>query len=183
MTAGSRSPQVAVRRAGAADAAAWVECYLVALEAAYGDLMPPEFGALHRARQAELVAAKEAELADGSSDAPVRGWVAEDARGVVVAVACVRDGANGWERDRGLPPATATLQLEKLYALPAALGTGAGPALFDAAVGDAPSYLWLVEGNARAERFYRRRGYVPDGVTTMGGPSWFERTMVRLARP
>ncbi|GAA1889968.1 GNAT family N-acetyltransferase [Lapillicoccus jejuensis] len=175
-------PQVSVRRAGAADAGAWVACYLDALEAAYGDLMPPAFGPVHRAREAELVAAKEVELADGSPLAPVRGWVAEDERGVVLAVACVRDGANGWERDRGLPPATATLQLEKLYAVPAALGTGAGPALFAAAVGDAASYLWLVEGNERAERFYRRRGYVPDGVRTLGGPTWFERTMVRLAR-
>ena len=87
-----------------------------------------------------------------------------------------------WEAERGLPPASTSLQLEKLYSRPAALGTGVGQALLDAAIGDAPAYLWLVDGNARAAAFYRRNGFRPDGVETTGGPSWFGRRMVRLHR-
>jgi GNAT superfamily N-acetyltransferase len=56
-----------------------------------------------------------------------------------------------------------------LYAHPDAFGRGAGPALLDAAIeamrerGYRESILWMLEGNRRAEAFYERRGWTPDG--------------------
>lgn len=56
-----------------------------------------------------------------------------------------------------------------LYAHPDAFGLGAGPALLDAAIeamrerGHRESILWMLEGNRRAEAFYERRGWTPDG--------------------
>ncbi|MEO3935768.1 GNAT family N-acetyltransferase [Dermatophilaceae bacterium Soc4.6] len=173
-------PALTVRRAAPADARAWVACYLDALEAAYAVLMPAEFGPLQRGRESELVDDKRASF-DPDPEAPTRGWVAE-ADGLVVAVAQVSTAPTRWEGERGLPPPSTSLQLEKLYSRPSALGSGVGQALLDTAVGDRAAYLWLVDGNARAASFYRRNGFGPDGVETTGGPSWFGRRMVRLHR-
>ena len=40
----------------------------------------------------------------------------------------------------------------QLYVLRAAHGTGLGAALQEAAIGSADAYLWIMDGNARAER-------------------------------
>ena len=50
--------------------------------------------------------------------------------------------------------------------LAVAYGSGAGQLLLDAAVGDAPAYLWVMDGNGRAEAFYHRNGFSRDGATT-----------------
>lgn len=80
-------------------------------------------------------------------------WVAERA-GEIVGVA-VRSGA----------------ELRSLYVTPEAWGTGAATELMKAALGairgegHAVSTLWVVEGNARARRFYEREGWAPTGET------------------
>lgn len=56
------------------------------------------------------------------------------------------------------------LELEGIYLLAAAHGSGLGQALLDAVIGDAPAFLWVAEGNTRAEAFYRRNGFVRDGA-------------------
>lgn len=56
------------------------------------------------------------------------------------------------------------LQLEGLYVLDAHHGTGVGQALLDAAIGDRPAFLWALDDNPRAHAFYRRNGFVRDGV-------------------
>ena len=56
------------------------------------------------------------------------------------------------------------LHLYSLYVLAAAHGTGVGQALIDAALGGAPASLWVAEDNPRAQAFYRRNGFVPDGT-------------------
>ena len=43
-------------------------------------------------------------------------------------------------------------------------GSGAGRALLDAVVGDEPASLWVVNPNPRAQAFYRKAGFVPDGM-------------------
>ncbi|GAA4980995.1 GNAT family N-acetyltransferase [Kineococcus glutinatus] len=74
----------------------------------------------------------------------------------------------GAARDEDLPAGTG--EVHALYVLPAAWGRGTGGALLDAAVaelltGGAPGVvLWALEGNARARRFYERRGWRTDGV-------------------
>jgi GNAT superfamily N-acetyltransferase len=50
-----------------------------------------------------------------------------------------------------------------IYLLDAYHGTGIGQQLFDAAMGDLPSFLWVAADNPRAHGFYRRNGYRPDG--------------------
>jgi GNAT superfamily N-acetyltransferase len=60
-------------------------------------------------------------------------------------------------------------ELYAIYALPEAWGSGAGPALMDAALGTlrrsgfATAHLWVLEDNPRARRFYEREGWTHDG--------------------
>lgn len=55
------------------------------------------------------------------------------------------------------------LLLSSLYVLVRWHGQGLGRALLEHAVGDAPAYLWVAEGNDRAQRFYERNGFALDG--------------------
>lgn len=124
------------------------------------------------------------DLTDESRSDPAsvhRGWLAEDDIGVV-AVAEAGPGPVAWEIDWGFPPPSTSCELHRLYALPRAHGSGVGQSLLDVAIGDGPAYLWIVAGNARAEAFYRRNRFVPDGVIGSGGPAWFGRTMFRMHR-
>ena len=67
------------------------------------------------------------------------------------------------------PPA-AEAQLDAIHVLPEHLGRGAGPLLLEAAVarfaawGCSGAWLWVVEGNERAQAFYRREGWTHDGT-------------------
>jgi L-amino acid N-acyltransferase YncA len=55
-------------------------------------------------------------------------------------------------------------ELEGIYVLAAMHGSGAGQALLDAAIGDAPAYLWVADDNPRAQAFYARNGFRRDGA-------------------
>jgi len=61
-------------------------------------------------------------------------------------------------------------ELCALYLLPSFWGRGIGLALVQAArarmveLGFRSAVLWLLKGNVRGERFYRRDGWVPDGA-------------------
>ena len=44
-------------------------------------------------------------------------------------------------------------------------GTGAGQRLLDAAIGDAPAFLFVADRNPRAVRFYERNGFEFDGAS------------------
>lgn len=57
------------------------------------------------------------------------------------------------------------LQLYSIYVLARDHGTGLGQALLDAAIGDAPAQLWVLDGNERAIAFYRRNGFRLDGAS------------------
>lgn len=74
------------------------------------------------------------------------------------------------------------LELWALYVHPLRHGSGAGRMLADAAIGDLPAFLWVLEGNARAIRFYEKIGFAFDGVTKderTGGVVLHELRMVR----
>ncbi len=68
--------------------------------------------------------------------------------------------ASGASRDE---PAPTPLELYAIYVLAAHHGSGAGQALLDAAVGDRPASLWMLEHNPRAQAFYARNGFRSDG--------------------
>jgi ribosomal protein S18 acetylase RimI-like enzyme len=59
-------------------------------------------------------------------------------------------------------------------------GTGFGYALCSAAIGDSPAYLWVLDQNARAIRFYERQGFTFDGGVHEE-PDRLKRRMVRHA--
>ncbi len=53
-----------------------------------------------------------------------------------------------------------------LYVLAEHHGSGAGAGLLDAVVpAGVPAYRWVADPNPRAQAFYRKHGFVPDGVT------------------
>ncbi|WFR66972.1 GNAT family N-acetyltransferase [Curtobacterium flaccumfaciens] len=57
------------------------------------------------------------------------------------------------------------LHLYVLYLLDGHHGSGAGGALLDAVIEpSAPAVLWVADPNPRAQAFYRKRGFVADGV-------------------
>ena len=172
-----------IRRAGPGDAAAWVRIYLDSLSAAYTSFMPPEFFVQQRARAGELVERYRAGFAAqrADPDLPHRAWLAVDAAGPAGIVE-VQLGPAEWELARGFPPAGVSRQLAKLYTLPRAHGTGLGQALLDTAIGAGPAYLWIMAGNSRAEAFYRRNRFVPDGLAVSAGPSWSSRPTFRMHR-
>ncbi|WP_353649513.1 GNAT family N-acetyltransferase [Nakamurella sp. A5-74] len=63
--------------------------------------------------------------------------------------------------------AVRALELWSIYVLAQTYGTGVGPALLDAALGDAPAQVWLAADNARATAFYAKHGFVEDGVRSL----------------
>ena len=70
--------------------------------------------------------------------------------------------AVGPARDDDAPTPT---ELQVINVLAAHHGTGLANHLLTAALGDAPAYLWVVEGNERAQAFYRRHRFAVDGAT------------------
>ncbi len=69
-------------------------------------------------------------------------------------------------------------ELYSIYVLPSAHGSGAGPALMDAAVAALArrfdeAILWVATENPRAKRFYERHGWIADGerVDSIAGAS------------
>lgn len=88
--------------------------------------------------------------------------------------------AVGPDAEHGFPPAR-PLHLFSIYLLAAAHGNGAGQALHDAVLGDAPAQLWVLRGNARAISFYTRNGFAFDGFeyADPADPNMVELRMVR----
>lgn len=77
-------------------------------------------------------------------------------------------------------------ELRELYVDPDHWGTDVASLLHDRAIADlvaadfATAVLWVVDGNERAIRFYRRRGWRADGwrrTETVGTTTWQELRM------
>ncbi len=138
----------------------WQEAYAGLMPAPYLDsLDPDDFAASWRAR---LLAPR----------AGVRHWLARDDAGIVGLA------TSGPARDEDAPT---EWQLYAINVLARGHGTGVGSGLLDAAIGDRPAYLWVVEGNDRAIAFYRKHRFTDDGVRDhlpeTGTPE------VRMSRP
>ena len=85
----------------------------------------------------------------------------------------------GMEFDGAAPPRDR--QLYMLYVAAAEHGGGAGQALLDAVLGDAPAVLWVAKENPRAIAFYERNGFAFDGAeqTDPMVPSIVDARMLR----
>lgn len=103
-----------------------------------------------------------------------RGYVLEPLTTTLALLVAVRDGTVvGWTsfgsgRDED---GAGDGEVYGIYADPAAWSTGVGHALLSAAeqriadAGHARAYLWVLDGNDRADAFYGRHGWEADGAT------------------
>ncbi|WP_411285120.1 GNAT family N-acetyltransferase [Lapillicoccus sp.] len=152
------------------DAEALADLHLDVWEDAYADLMPASVFAERRARRAQRVASWRSIIAAGSS-ANLLAW---SSQGRLMGFSSTGPGRDSPED--ALPP----LELMALYVRAEVYGTGLGYALCEAAMGSSPAYLWVLDGNARATRFYERQGFVLDGATKPDDVG-LEKRMVRRA--
>lgn len=166
------------------DAEDYVRCHVDCLAETYEEIMPPDFAALHRADLAGQVARTRAAWRENAAEPEprTRAWLARDETGEVVGVVRSGPGMQAWEAALDSPPPSAPFQLHHLYTRRRTYGTGLGRALLDLAVGDRDTYLWILYGNPRADRFYQRQGFGADGGTMTCGRTWFYREMYRLVR-
>jgi GNAT superfamily N-acetyltransferase len=167
------------------DAEEYVRCHVDCLAETYAAIMPPAFVEEHRRDlPGEVIRTREAwRLAAGPDGPRTQVWIARAAGGQVVGIVRSGPGAQDWERRLDAPATSVPFQLHHLYTRAWTHGTGLGRRLLATAVDDRPTYLWILHGNPRADRFYRRQGFAPDGATMGCGASWFHRTMYRLVRP
>jgi ribosomal protein S18 acetylase RimI-like enzyme len=77
------------------------------------------------------------------------------------------------------PPAD--WELYAINLLSRAQGTGLADELLDRSLGDRAAYLWVIEGNERAQAFYRKHGFDDDGGRTIDEPSGAPE--IRMVRP
>lgn len=73
-------------------------------------------------------------------------------------------------------------ELEGIYSPARVHGSGVGQLLLDAVIADSPAYLWVLDGNARAEAFYRRNSFRRDGAEREHAVAGIPRTTVRMVR-
>ena len=159
-----------IRQATPEDAEAVVHMHTLAHEETYGDRLSAEFFRARRASIPERVERRRPYLA--SSDPRI---IAVDANNEVVGLA-----DSGPSRDEDGPEA---LELYSLYALRRTHGSGLGAALLNAAIGESPAYLWVLENNSRALAFYLKHGFRPDGGRGQLPHEWEELPEIRMVRP
>ncbi len=159
------------------DAGTIAQVRLACWREAYAHLLSEELLLAQEQRHAEDTA-----MWEGVVDAG-RPVVVAEVGGEVVGLVATFD-----HRDRTGPvrrPADehrpADLELCLLYLLAARHGSGLGQALLDAAIGDRACFLWVAEDNPRAQAFYARNGFRPDGVRYVE-TKWEDLVEVRLVR-
>jgi GNAT superfamily N-acetyltransferase len=138
-----------VRSAELSDARGIAEVHVRAWQEAYSHLVPADALAKQSVQQRAL---RWAEI------------IGDDVTTVLVAVEA--GSIIGWASASAgraeNPPRN--LELEGIYVLASAYGSGAGQALLDAAIAKSPAFLWVAEDNPRARAFYGRNGFAPDGA-------------------
>jgi len=144
-----------VRRARPGDEHAVAEVHVHSWQVAYRGLLPTTF--LDRLDPAER--AQRYSFAADSPDAPLTAVATEGER--IFGFVTVGPG-----RD---PDSDGTGELYAIYVDPSWWGRGVGRSLIGEARrllvgrGHSEALLWVLAGNARAERFYRADGWHPDG--------------------
>lgn len=168
--------RITLRQPRPADAEAWVSFLAREQARTYADLVPESF---------EHAAAAEANVEDSRAtfaDPGDRNLLIAEHEGVLVGVAATVPAPADWEVALGYVPAPADRVLARLYVAPAWHGTGLAATLFDRVIDDRAHYLWLIDANARAGRFYERRGFrhLPEQFTA--GAHWGGIGMHRMLR-
>ena len=151
---------MSVRSAMPFDARAIAAVHVEAWRVAYQDLLPTEvLAGLSVEARARQWAARLRERGDRTLT------IVTPASGPIAGFCSLALPA----RDPGEPPDVG--EIPALYVSPAAFGRGLGFELVEAALaamrarGYREAILWMLGGNERAERFYRRTGWHRDGGT------------------
>lgn len=160
------------------DAEAWFEFLIAQQSATYAGIVPGDFAE----RQQTYRAAWVPELAAGFADPGTGRALVAKVNGELVGIAAIDDAPADWEVANGLTPAPAARQLNRLYVAPEFHGTGLADALFTNVDDGRPLYLWLIDGNDRAQKFYARRGFSLLPEQFHAGPSWGDVGMHRMLR-
>lgn len=149
--------RMTIRAAVPGDAAGTAAVHVQSWQRAYAEILDPAFlGAL-------------------SVDRYTEGWnrILADVPAPRVAVALDEDGRIlGFTHvcpSRDSDAKTSTGELTSIYLEPASWGAGLGSWLHDDAVdalvnSHTEATLWVLEANARARRFYERKGWTADGT-------------------
>jgi GNAT superfamily N-acetyltransferase len=159
-----------LRQATPEDSMAVVLFHTLAHEESYGHLMSPEFFRDRRASIRERAERRRPHLA--VADPRI---IAVDGDNHIVGLADAGPGRDD--------PGPEELELSSIFTLRHTYGTGLGAALLSAAVGDSPAYLWVLRDNPRAQAFYAKHGFRPDGTSGLLPPEWEELPEIRMVRP
>lgn len=178
-----------VRLARSDDVALIAEIHVRSWQAAYAGLIPQDYlDALDPARRLDRWAAAVA----GTQQAAAAGAGTAGQREAVLVATGEQDRAAGFAsvgacRDADERGAGAG-EIRAIYLEPAAWGTGLGRELMTAAtarlaeLGYRQATLWVLDGNARARRFYTAAGFEPDGAVKIDGERGFTLQEIRYRR-
>jgi GNAT superfamily N-acetyltransferase len=162
-----------IRPATVEDAEIYVRTHVAGLHETYETIMPREYHEYYDAEVPALIERRRVAFEEAlRTESGARSWLAFDDDGEPVAIA-----TSGPGRDHD-----PDFELHHIYTLRSTHGSGLGQRLLDTAIGARGAYLWILEGNPRAERFYVRNGFAPDGTSMLCGPTWHHRPMFRMDR-
>jgi GNAT superfamily N-acetyltransferase len=165
--------EIAVRRAATGDAEACAYCHLLSWREAYAGIVDPVMLAERTADVEGRVARWRQFIEDGAER-----WIAVNpSPDAPVTDRVVGFSAPGFCRDEDAPR---KLELYAIYVRQAWWGSGIGDRLLEVAIGNEPATLWVLEANARAQRFYARHGFEPDGARK--DDPFFSRPEIRMVR-
>jgi GNAT superfamily N-acetyltransferase len=161
---------VVLRPAVADDAEAGADLHLACWRESYGPLVGPDLLEQRLQERERWVRAWHGQLAQGP---PRTMAVAGDE---LVGFAVTGPSRDGTKQSGSAAP----YELYAVYTRRVWWGTGLGQALLDAVLPDGPTSLWVLEANQRAQAFYRRNGFAPDGAREhYAGLDAWELRMVR----
>ena len=164
---------VTIRIATPADARSIARVHIASWREAYSGIVPDEY------LSSLDVQARERRWTDILTDPGWTTWLAE------MAQRTVGFASIGPNRDEDADPGD--LELYAIYLDPEAWGRGVARQLMRTLLAEVPPTtpvsLWVLADNDRARHFYRRHGFVPDGVEKIEEYSGKSLTEVRYRRP
>ncbi|ACZ31300.1 GCN5-related N-acetyltransferase [Xylanimonas cellulosilytica DSM 15894] len=169
---------VIIRAATPQDAARIAQVHVTSWQSAYAELLPADYLAdldpdVRAGRWASVLSTKE-----GSATAGHVLVAEQDGRTLGFA-------SFGLSADEDAEPGT--YELYAMYLEPGAWGRGVARELMRTVLASIPAgavmTLWVLDGNDRAQHFYRRHGFHPDGVERIDEIGGVPLTELRFRRP
>ena len=157
-----------VRRATPVDAAPLAACHAACWREAYTGLIAEE---VIEARHGDLVRRARRWEQILAGEAPT--WVGVDGHEVVGFA------STGPPRDEEV---SHLAELYGLYLRASRYGTGLADRLVQPLIGDAPAFVWVLDPNPRAQAYYAKIGFRPDGASKTD-PELGGAREIRMVRP